>query len=74
MIVTELSRYLQDTRRAGLRDLAHRFDADPEALRGMLSILERKGRVRKAPSAKAACSGGCCQCDPAAIEIYEWLD
>ena len=73
MIVTELAHYLHDTRRAALRDLSHRFDTDPEALRGMLDTLERKGRVRRLP-ANTPCGGGCCQCDPASIEIYEWID
>lgn len=72
MIVTDLARYLQDSRRAALRDLSHRFNAEPDALRGMLATLERKGRVRKLP-ANTPCSGGCCSCDPASIEIYEWI-
>ncbi|EGV31270.1 protein of unknown function DUF1920 [Thiorhodococcus drewsii AZ1] len=71
MIVSELSRYLQDNGRAALRDLSHRFDSEPEALRGMLQTLERKGRIRKLPS-NTPCSG-CCSCDPASIEIYEWV-
>lgn len=73
MIVSELSRYLRDNRRAAVRDLAYRFDAEPDALRGMLETLERKGRVRRLP-ANTPCAGGCCQCDPTTIEIYEWVD
>lgn len=57
MIVSELSRYLRDNRRAAVRDLAYRFDAEPDALRGMLETLERKGRVRKLP-ADTPCAGG----------------
>ncbi len=72
MIITELSAYLRDSGRAALRDLSHRFDADPEALRGMLGTLERKGRVRRLPG-NTPCGGGCCSCDPASIEIYEWV-
>ena len=72
MIVTEVSRYLQTQGRAALRDLSSRFDANPDALRGMLSTLERKGRVRKLP-ANTACGGGCTSCDPTSIEIYEWV-
>ncbi len=73
MIMSDLANYLRTSRRAALRDLSHRFDSDPEALRGMLGVLERKGRVRKLPSG-TACGGGCCSCDPTSIEIYEWLD
>lgn len=72
MIITELSRYLRDSGRAALQDLSNRFDSDPDALRGMLGTLERKGRVRKLP-VNTPCAGGCCKCDPAAIEIYEWV-
>lgn len=71
MIMSELSQYLRSNGRAALKDLSHRFDADPEALRGMLVTLERKGRVRKLPAA-TPCAGGCCGCDPAKVEIYEW--
>lgn len=73
MILSELATYLADHRRAALIDLANRFDADPEALRGMLRTLVRKGRARKLP-AGIPCAGGCCQCDPASVEIYEWVD
>lgn len=72
MIISELSNYLRGCQRAALRDLSYRFDTDPEALRGMLAILERKGRVRKLP-ALTPCAGGCVSCDPASIEIYEWV-
>jgi putative ferrous iron transport protein C len=43
-------------------DLAHGLDAAPDALKGMLAILERKGRVRRLP-AGTACNG-CHKCDP----------
>ena len=72
MILSELTAYLAKQKRASLIDLSHRFDSDPEALRGMLAILERKGRARKLPSG-ATCGGGCNKCDPASIEIYEWV-
>ncbi|MBV5309501.1 FeoC-like transcriptional regulator [Chromatium okenii] len=72
MLISELLRYLHDNQRAALRDLASHFDIEPEALRGMLELLERRGRVRKLP-ANTPCAGGCCSCDPASIEIYEWI-
>ncbi len=71
-MIRELSAFLQSQRRAALRDLAYRFDIDAEALRGMLELLERKGRVRRlAPGTNCR---GCCQCDPTQIELYEWQD
>lgn len=71
MIMSDLTRHLRTQGRAALRDLAHRFETDPEALRGMLEMLERKGWVRKLPGG-TPCAGGCCSCDPASIELYEW--
>ena len=73
MILSELSAYLAAHKRVALIDLSHHFGSDPEALRGMLSILERKGKTRKLPEG-TACGGGCAKCDPATVEIYEWLD
>ncbi|WP_246237695.1 FeoC-like transcriptional regulator [Caldichromatium japonicum] len=71
-MISELSIFLRAHRRAALKDLAHRFDADPEALRGMLELMERKGLVRRLPPGTTC--AGCCQCDPAAIELYEWRE
>ena len=73
MILSELTAYLAAQKRASLIDLSHRFGSDPEALRGMLTVLERKGRARRLP-AGTTCGDGCCKCDPASIEIYEWVE
>lgn len=72
MILSELTSYLCAQQRAALLDLSLRFDTDADALRGMLSVLERKGRVRKLP-AGTLCSTGCSKCDTASVEIYEWV-
>jgi putative ferrous iron transport protein C len=73
MIVSELHRYLAERRRAPLAEVAHRFEVDVDALRGMLALLERKGRVRRLTP--GACkSSGCTKCDPAAMEVYEIVD
>lgn len=71
MILSELRSYLQKRQRVTLSDLANRFDTDADALRGMLVVLERKGRVRKLPT--TAC-GGCNQCDQAGMELYESVE
>lgn len=71
MILADITSYLSQHRRAALIDLAHRFGASPDALRGMLGALERKGRVRRI--ATTTCSSGCTKCDQASPEIYEWL-
>lgn len=71
MILSQLSDYLKQQRRASVADLAMGLDTSPDALRAMLGTLERKGRVRKL--AGPSCAGGCCKCDPAALELYEWV-
>jgi putative ferrous iron transport protein C len=73
MILAELRTYLQTHQRAALSDLAYHFDTPPDALRGMLERWIAKGRVRRLP-ANTPCHGGCCRCDPASVEIYEWTD
>lgn len=73
MILSQLTRYLKDHQQATLQDLAYRFDASPDAIRGMLSILEHKGRVRRIQG-PGGCVPGCSHCDPAAIETYAWVD
>ena len=70
MIITRVTDYLKERRRASLTDMAHELETTPEALRDMLRILERKGRVRRLPSG-TACGGGCSKCSPETIEIYE---
>ena len=65
--------YLKQHRRAALTDMALRFNAEPDALRGMLDKWVSKGRVTRLPGG-TACGGGCCKCDPATTEIYEWRD
>lgn len=71
MIISRLSAYLQQHHRASLHDMALALDTDAEALRSMLTVLERKGRVSRLPSG-TSCSGGCGKCQPHTVEIYEW--
>ena len=71
MILSDLRDYLRERGQASLQDMALHFDADPEALRGMLETWIRKGKVSRY-SAKASCGDSCTQCDPASVEIYSW--
>ncbi len=73
MILSEIRNYLAEHKRVALRDMVYRFDADAEALRRMLAILERKGKVRQLPRG-TACSSGCNKCDEATIELFEWIE
>jgi len=73
MILSQLTTYLAEQQRATLRDISHRLDSDPEALRMMLDILERKGWVRRLSGPEGiACTPGCRRCNPLAVEVYEW--
>ena len=72
MILSDLTAYLAQHRRVALIDMAHRFGSSPDALRGMLATLERKGRVRRLAGG-AACASSCGKCDTSALETYEWL-
>ena len=71
MILSEIRNYLKEHGRAAVYDLAQAFDAETDAIRGMLSEWERRGKVRRLPGG-TPCGGGCCKCDPASVEIYEW--
>ena len=73
MILSDIKRYLQARGQASLGDIALHFDANPEAVRGMLEHWIRKGRVER-QLANPACGSACSQCDPADTEIYLWRD
>ena len=72
MILSSVNAYLRQRKRASVADMALGLEATPDALKGMLAILERKGRVRRLPGGGGAC-GGCGKCDPNAVELYEWV-
>jgi hypothetical protein len=72
MILSRVNDYLRQHKRASIGDMACGLDTQPDALRAMLSALERKGRVRRLP-AGTACSGGCCKCAPDSVELFEWI-
>ncbi len=71
MILSDVKRYLAEHRRVPMGDLVNRFDVQPEALRGMLDVWIRKGRVRR--TAVGDTCGGCNKCAAYALEIYEWV-
>lgn len=72
MILSELKHYLAERRRAPMSDLVSRFEVEPDALRGMLQHLLRKGRVRRLDTGGCGPCGGCCATP--APEIYEWVE
>lgn len=74
MILSDLNHYIAQHRRVSLQDMRHHFDADTDALRAMLEVLERKGRVRKLPSGGLCSSSGCSKCGLAPPELYEKIE
>lgn len=73
MILADIKAYLSARPQATLNDIALHLDADPEAVRGMLSVWIRKGKVRKL-SMPPACSSSCSQCMQQDREVYAWSD
>ncbi|PIE00753.1 MAG: sugar metabolism transcriptional regulator [Thiothrix nivea] len=72
MMLSKVSTYLRERKRASVQDMSYALVVTPDALKAMLDTLERKGKVRRLPSGTAC--GGCCKCDPHTIDIYEWVD
>jgi hypothetical protein len=72
VILSDISRYLRQHRRASLSDMVHGIGSTPQALEAMLMVLERKGRVRRLPAGSSCGASSCCKCDPSALTIYEW--
>lgn len=71
MILSDIRRYLEQRGQATLADIATHFDADPDAVRGMLELWMRKGKIHK-QMATGSCGSSCTHCDPATTEIYVW--
>ncbi len=72
MILVELREYLIERKMAPLQDMAFHFNMEPETVRPMMDKWLSKGKVRFYDN-NIGCSKGCCKCDPATIETYEWI-
>lgn len=70
MILQQLQTYLRTHPQTSLEELARQFQTDADALREMLNLLIRKGRVRKLAGKQC---GGCHSCAPESLELYEWI-
>lgn len=73
MILTDIRNYLRDRKHATLADIALHVEADPDAVRGMLQRLLAKGQVTR-NNVSSSCGTSCSKCDPAARELYFWVD
>ncbi len=73
MILSRIRDYLKQRGQCTLSDIALHFDTDTDAVRGMLDVWIRKGKVKKR-LATASCGSSCQSCDPATTEVYFWID
>lgn len=73
MDLIQLKHYLRTRKIVPLQDMALHFRVHVETVRPLLEMWISKGKVQKRAGAGGACQG-CCKCDPATIEIYEWVE
>ena len=73
MMLSTIRDYLSQRGQATLAEIALHVDAEPDAVRGMLQQWVRKGRVEQR-KVEANCGTSCNRCDPAAMELYVWIE
>ncbi len=73
MILSDIRDYIKQRGQCSLSDIALHFDCDADAVRGMLELWVRKGKVEK-NSATPSCGTNCQSCDPATTELYSWSE
>ncbi|MFP4154392.1 MAG: FeoC-like transcriptional regulator [Halothiobacillaceae bacterium] len=73
MILADVRDYLARHRFATLAELTDYFSSSPEAMRDMLGVLERKGRVQKTSAGGPGC-GDCKLCATGSLELYLWIE
>lgn len=71
MILSDIGRYVQEHHQVSLKQIAVHFNAQPDAVRGMLEIWVNKGKISR-QMATASCGSTCQQCDTGNTEIYVW--
>jgi hypothetical protein len=71
MILSDIGHYVKEHQQVTLSQIALHFNAKPDAVRGILDIWVRKGKISR-QSATASCGSTCQQCDIASTEIYIW--
>jgi predicted transcriptional regulator len=71
MMLQQLQNYFRTRPPTSLEEIANHFQCDPDALRGMLGQLIRKGRVQKLDGKRC---GVCHSCKPESLELYAWAN
>ncbi|WP_320144160.1 FeoC-like transcriptional regulator [uncultured Cohaesibacter sp.] len=72
MILSDVNRYLRERGRANTSDIATHFGVAPEAVEGMLQMLEARGRVRALPAETSPCGSSCCSCSISKCASQMW--
>ena len=72
MILSEIKEYFSQQPMASLADLSVHFGVEPDAMRGMLELWIRKGKLRKLPQGDP-CPNCCKTCKLEKLELYKWL-
>ena len=72
MDLLKIKQYLRERKLVPLQDVATHFRVDVEAIRPLLDVWVNKGKAKRHAN-NLGCQKGCCKCDPASIETYEWL-
>ncbi|ARE39728.1 hypothetical protein RGUI_1587 [Rhodovulum sp. P5] len=80
MLLSDIRSYCAEAQNVSLQELSNRFDTDPEAMRGMMEVLEGKGMIRSCGDAPARSCGGCRGCSlgcgaqaPFSDATYQWV-
>jgi predicted ArsR family transcriptional regulator len=71
LILAELKSYLKERGQASLQDLGFHFGVEPDAVRSMLAVWIRKGKVERS-FLSSDCGGNCNRCAPETTELYRW--
>ena len=69
MILERLITYLSQRRVAGAYEISRAIDASPDAVRGMLETLHRRGLVHPV-QVPQGCGSSCRQCTQVASDLY----
>jgi len=71
MILAELQQYLRTHHKVSMTELQLRSQMESDLPRDILNRLIRKGRASREDG---KLYGGCCSCEPEAIEFYSWIE
>lgn len=71
MILKDVKDYVKSRQQVSLEDVALHFEAQPEAVQGMLDFWVSKGRLIRQTNTRC-CSGSCCSVGKDGQLIYRW--